>query len=61
MSEEQSFPPSPFAKYPGVLTLGDASVDCYVLDTGERVISLGAIVRAIANYSGPRKMDQGLR
>lgn len=32
MSEEQSFPPSPFAKYTGVLTLGDTSVDCYVLD-----------------------------
>lgn len=31
MPEEQSFPLSPFAKYPGVLTLGDTSVDCYVL------------------------------
>jgi hypothetical protein len=48
-SDDTNVPPSPFAKYPGVLTLGDASVDCYVLDTGERVISLGATVRAIAN------------
>lgn len=48
-SNDTNLPPSPFAKYPGVLTLGDATVDCYVLDTGERVISLGASVRAIAN------------
>lgn len=49
MSDNPSFPPSPFAKYPGELMLGDTSVDCYVLDTKERVISLGATVRAIAN------------
>ncbi|MBF0102442.1 MAG: hypothetical protein HQK77_16180 [Desulfobacterales bacterium] len=50
-SEEKhnSFPPSPFAKYKGELQLGGAAVDCYVLDTGERVISAGTTVKAIAN------------
>lgn len=48
MSEDQSFPESPFAKYPGKLILGDSEVDCYVLDTHERVISLRAAVKAIA-------------
>ena len=42
------FPPSPFAKYQGQLQLGSSPVDCYVLDTSERVISLRATVKAIA-------------
>lgn len=33
-------PPSPFAKHRGVLELGGNSVDCYVLDNGDRVISM---------------------
>lgn len=41
--------PTPFAKYEGKLDLGGATVDCYVLDTGERVISLGATVRSLTN------------
>jgi len=45
---EKSFPPSPFAKYSGTLPLGNTIVDCYVLDTEERVISLKATVKAIA-------------
>src|ERR1044072_6469994 len=40
--------PTPFAKFPGELSLGGESVDCYVLDTGERVISLRAAVKSIA-------------
>jgi len=46
---EKSFPPSPFAKYSGTLQLGNTIVDCYVLDTGERVISSRSAVKAIAN------------
>ena len=41
--------PSPYAKFSGELSLGNSSVDCYVLDTGERVISLGASVKALTN------------
>lgn len=40
---------SPFAKHRGTLKLGNAPVDCYVLDTGERVISLRATVSALAD------------
>ena len=38
----------PEAIYSGDLKLGEALVDCYVLDNGERVISLRATVKAIA-------------
>ena len=41
--------PSPYAKFSGELSLGNSSVDCYVLDTEERVISLGASVKALTN------------
>lgn len=47
--EASSVPESPFAKYRGELSLGEKTVDCYVLDTGDRVISLRGTVRAIAN------------
>lgn len=49
MTTNKKFPPSPFAKYSGQLKLGNTLIDCYILDTEERVISLGATVRAIAN------------
>ena len=45
---DKEFPPSPFAKYSGILGLSNAKVNCYVLDTEERVITLGATVKAIA-------------
>jgi transcriptional regulator with XRE-family HTH domain len=48
-NKEENFPPSPFAKYRGELMLGANPVDCYVLDNGDRVISMSATVRAIAN------------
>jgi hypothetical protein len=41
-------PPSPFAKYRGDLLLGGNPIDCYVLDTGERVITLSAILKTLA-------------
>lgn len=50
MSNTQThFTELPFAKYAGSLSLGQDSVDCYVLNNGERVISMRATVKAIAN------------
>lgn len=43
------FPQSPFAKWRGKIDLGGDLLDVYVLDTRQRVISLGAAVKAIAN------------
>lgn len=40
---------SPFAKWRGEIALGGDPVDCYVLDTGQRVISLRAAVKSIAD------------
>lgn len=48
-SIDSSLPKSPFAKWKGFIDLGDDPVDCYVLDTKQRVISLRAMVKAIAN------------
>jgi hypothetical protein len=45
-------PPSPFAKHRGVLTLGDLPIDVYVLDTGERVISLRAALKVLTDVDG---------
>ena len=39
---------SPFAKFVGILELGENKIDCYVLDTKERVISMGTTVKALA-------------
>lgn len=46
---ENVMPQSPFAKYSGTLQLGQQLIDCYVLDDGNRVISMRATVKAIAN------------
>jgi hypothetical protein len=46
--ENGALPPSPFAKFRGDLELGGNSIDCYVLDTGDRVISMRAAVQSIA-------------
>lgn len=46
--EENDFPPSPFAKHFGKLDLGGNEIDCYVLDNGDRAISMGAAVTALA-------------
>ena len=40
-------PPSPFAKHKGIMTLGDVPIDVYVLDTGDRVISMRGAVKAL--------------
>jgi len=44
--------PSPFAKYRGELFLGNTSIDCYVLDTENRVISFRGTLKAIAGREG---------
>ncbi|GAJ28148.1 P63C domain-containing protein [Acidomonas methanolica] len=41
-------PGSPFAQWPGKLDLGGEQIDCYVLDTGERVLALRSAIRAIS-------------
>lgn len=48
-AEKSLSPPSPFAKYTGFLQLGNKEIECYVLDTDDRVISMRATVRAISN------------
>ena len=52
MENKNEFPQSPFAKYQGVLPLGENEVDCYVSDTGLRLISMRSTVKAIANIEG---------
>jgi transcriptional regulator with XRE-family HTH domain len=42
----------PFAKYFGELQLGNNNVDCYVLNTGERVISFRSMLKSIADRDG---------
>lgn len=50
--EGEVLPPSPFAKHRGVMTLGDVPIEVYVLDTGERVISLRAAVKVLTGTDG---------
>jgi len=42
----------PFAKHPGTLDLGGNELDVYVLNTGERVISVNRAVKAITDREG---------
>ena len=41
--------PRAMAWFQGKLSLGGTEVDCYVLDTGQRIIALRAVVKAIAD------------
>lgn len=50
-------PPSPFAKHQGALELGESRIQCYVLDTGERVISRRATVHALTETEHGRLED----
>jgi hypothetical protein len=45
---DQGFPASPFAKWRGQIDLGGDELDVYVLDTGERVISTRAAIKAFS-------------
>ena len=40
---------SPFAKWRGKIDLGGDEIDCYVLDTKQRVLSSGSVSKSIAN------------
>jgi len=51
-SIDGKLPESPFAKYWGILKLGNNEVECYVSDTGLRLISLRGTMKAIANRDG---------
>lgn len=48
---------SPFAKWRGKIDLGGDELDCYVLDTGARVISLRATLKSIANVDSSALAD----
>ncbi|OJH82243.1 P63C domain-containing protein [Serratia marcescens] len=56
-SEEVQQLPSPFAKWKGKINLGGEDIDCYVLDTGDRVIALRATVKAIAEVDSGALAD----
>ena len=55
--EKQEAMQSPFAKYQGILKLGDTEIDCYVSDTGQRLISMRATVKAIADVESGKLGD----
>jgi hypothetical protein len=50
--EGDVLPPSPFAKFRGEIDLGGNLVDVYVLDTGQRVLSLRATVKVLTGTDG---------
>jgi hypothetical protein len=50
-------PPSPFAKFKGELLLGGSPIDCYVLDTGDRVITLSAILKTLMGVNASNLGD----
>lgn len=45
-------PPSPFAKHRGEMTLGGLPVEVYVLDTGDRVMSMRGAVKVLTGIDG---------
>ena len=53
MNQESAYPESPFAKFKGTLSISNNGneIDCYVLDNEERVMSIRAVVNAIAGVS----------
>jgi P63C domain len=57
VSYNGEMPPSPFAKHKGELSLGGHPVDVYVLDTGDRVISLRAVVKTISGVDASNLGD----
>jgi hypothetical protein len=58
-------PPSPFAKFYGQLEIGGYKVDVYVLDTGERVLSMRGAVKAMTGQDAGNLVEylsiQGLK
>jgi len=60
IEDGKNLPTSPFAKYQGNLKLGKNDVDCYVSDTGQRLISMRATVKAIANVDNSGSLAEYL-
>lgn len=62
---DENLPPSPFAKFRGQIDLGGQPIDVYVLDTGERVISMRGVVKAITGQDAGNLVEylgvQGLK
>ena len=58
-------PPSPFAKFRGQIDLGGMPIDVYVLDTGERVLSMRGAVKAMTGQDAGNLVEylsvQGLK
>jgi len=52
MKQSNDLSPSHSAEYTGVLKLEDNEIDCYVLNTTDRVISFRDVLKAIANRDG---------
>jgi len=50
-------PESPFAQWPGRIDLGGEQIDCYVLDTGERVLALRSAVKALSGTESGKLGD----
>lgn len=63
--EGEILPPSPFAKFRGQIDLGGNPIDVYVLDTGDRVISMRGAVKAITGQDAGNLVEylsvQGLK
>lgn len=63
--EGEVLPPSPFAKFRGQIDLGGNPIDVYVLDTGDRVISMRGAVKAITGQDAGNLVEylsvQGLK
>lgn len=47
----------PFAKYSGILKLGSKEIDCYVSNLGQRLISMRATVKSIADVDSGSLAD----
>lgn len=58
-------PPSPFAKFHGQIDAGGNHIDVYVLDTGERVLSMRGAVKAMTGQDAGNLVEylsvQGLK
>lgn len=63
--EGEVLPPSPFAKFRGSIDMGGTPIDVYVLDTGDRVISMRGAVKAMTGQDAGNLVEylsvQGLK
>jgi hypothetical protein len=63
--EGDALPPSPFAKFRGQIDLSGNPIDVYVLDTGDRVLSMRGAVKAMTGQDAGNLVEylsvQGLK